>query len=527
MYLCVYVCAYSCARAYKCIYAHVRPRVTSRHFALQAECSNVFSAMDVEGEVRVRTGTGQLEAAHAASRPAATRPGAFHGGQRSVPSFPEEGRRALGRAKAPTPTAQGPVGEQAISRRSSRGARRLVARQRDAERMRDAANYEPYAGYQHVANMWEIEALEPPASPDALDGVGTDLRARIDTLETVVLERFEDLEARLSSDIDFLRSALVELMDRIGQRCPAPGTEVGVQTVITAHTDSSGGKDSAGDSSSEEGSPPEVAGTADANRRVRECDGCNRSLPQSAFSGNQWRKPLGRAARCRVCLPDASCPPGAWSCTWCGETIPASQSNRSETRQHAWCHDHIIGHVHAVEDENSGRVADLRCGTVVVSDRDGFLEAGASSWFVDELFASASLLASYEFGEACATHISSETGRIYLAVDGMSFEFRGYISVSVREAVYGDGSVEDFEYHIDFVAVADAFRRYGIGGELVEEALEAAATDGAATSLWCVKGMRRFYAQWCFYDTEPTASPDTRPPDCAFMRLDARPPSSR
>ena len=93
--------------------------------------------------------------------------------------------------------------------------------------MRDAANYEPYAGYQHVANMWEIEALEPPASPDALDGVGTDLRARIDTLETEVLERFEDLEARLSSDIDFLRSALVELMDRIGQRCPAPGTEVG------------------------------------------------------------------------------------------------------------------------------------------------------------------------------------------------------------------------------------------------------------------------------------------------------------
>ena len=83
---------------------------------------------------------------------------------------------------------------------------------------------------------------------------------------------------------------------------------------------------------------------------------------------------------------------------------------------------------------------------MVVSDRGGFLEAGASSGFVDELVASASLLASAEFNEACAAHISSETGRVYLAVDGMSFKFRGYISVSVREAVYGDGSVEDLEF---------------------------------------------------------------------------------
>ena len=33
IYLCVFVCAWSCARAYKCIYAYVRPRLTYRHFA--------------------------------------------------------------------------------------------------------------------------------------------------------------------------------------------------------------------------------------------------------------------------------------------------------------------------------------------------------------------------------------------------------------------------------------------------------------------------------------------------------------
>ena len=185
-----------------------------------------------------------------------------------------------------------------------------------------------------------------------------------------------------------------------------------------------------------------------------------------------------------------------------------------------WAEDHVLSHIQSVEDEHYGRVTSMEEGTLIVADADGLEAAGARADLVEVVSSAARELAAAEFDEDCSARMGSGAGHVYLAIDGMSFEFRGYIAVTPRDCVYGDGTTEH-EHHIESVAVVDSHRKQGIGAELIEEAIGIATDAGASATLWCVKGLRYLYAQWCFYDAEPPADPDYRPSDCIFMRFDS------
>ena len=426
------------------------------------------------------------------------------------------------------PSTASPTMRVSPSAGSSRSSRRAAAWQRELGEARDAApDAEPRIGAAPsppVTAGWG--SRDAPGAPAGLSTLARRLLSLEGSVELArrdlrgeiadVRDQIAGLEDAVCGGLDLIRASLDSLSSQSKRRPAGRTLEAEAQTAVTVGPEDDlqviGPSDTAsGSSDGDELPPPDEAPIA-SETRGRKCVACLRHRTRDAFSHNQWRRPASES-RCRDCTAGSGATAGPWTCPWCGEASRA----RDDV---AWQKQHLSDHADTITDAGLGHLADIDEHMIIIAGPDGLVTAGALLENIEKLRADAVALATEEFAEECSIRLAADTCQLTFAVDVSSFNFRGYVCVSPREAVYPDGSTE-FEHHVDSLAVPESSREIGIGGALVDFVLDEASCADVAITLWCLKGLRRFYAAYRFYDVDPPADPDLRLKDCVYMRQDS------
>ena len=182
---------------------------------------------------------------------------------------------------------------------------------------------------------------------------------------------------------------------------------------------------------------------------------------------------------------------------------------------------HLQEHVELVKDEYYGDVVDDDDGATVFADLHTLIIANMSTESLEGLRDAAFALAQQEFTEPYFARVLDDDSRLVLAFRAESLCFLGYALVVQRTVTYMDGEPTE-ERHLDQLAMTLDRRSNGLGTDLVDLVVQESESIRSHLTLYYPKSLRRLYASWSFYDSDPPVLADIMPPGGYIcMRRDA------
>ena len=108
--------------------------------------------------------------------------------------------------------------------------------------------------------------------------------------------------------------------------------------------------------------------------------------------------------------------------------------------------------------------------------------------------------------------------RVVVAAYADSLSILGYARVEGRTVEYLGGTSEQ-ERYLDQIALWPHSRGLGAGRHLLDHLLAEARSVSMLTSLWAVRGSKKFFSKCGFHDALPPHYPsEEHPSDACFMR---------